>query len=226
MARDPRLEFGSDPVTVTLPRNAVAFLRDLIGGSGPDFWGRTATHYGLSTADVQGTQTMVGGVYDDLDTAAHTAPRCVSCGGDLVQQGDGWVHGATPGCDALIVPEGLRLGVDVLLDHIAEHHPEVKGLVVSQAGPLNDQVAEMVAKGWAVERVEYVAGKRVRIMRPPAGETADAETHGGRSGATPDYPAPRPRCAECGSVVAETGGVWHHEGGPARGHLAVPGGVW
>lgn len=38
--------------------------------------------------------------------------------------------------------------------------------------------------------------------------------------------SPRTRCNECGGAVAESGGVWHHQDGPARGHLAIPGGIW
>lgn len=64
---------------------------------------------------------------------------------------------------------------EALLAYIAEHHPDVKGLVASQSGPLDDQIAELVAQGWTVEQVEHVAGKRLRIMRPPAGQD------GGRS---------------------------------------------
>ncbi|MEV4671005.1 hypothetical protein AB0K34_05060 [Actinomadura sp. NPDC049382] len=75
-----------------------------------------------------------------------------------------------------------RTGADELLDHIAQCHPEVTGLIAAQSGSLDDQVAEMVAQGWTVETVELVAGKRVRIMTPPpTSEPAEDERDGGAS---------------------------------------------
>jgi hypothetical protein len=63
-------------------------------------------------------------------------------------------------------------GADMLLDHIQQCHPDVKALVASQSGPVD--VAELERAGWTVERTEYVAGKRVRIMRAP--DTTEEET--------------------------------------------------
>lgn len=87
---------------------------------------------------------------------------------------------------AMPEPEQIheRTGADVFLDHIEQCHPEVGALVVAQSGSLDEQIAQMVAEGWTVERVERVAGKRVHIMNPPAIEE-------GTTGGTP-------RCGRCG----------------------------
>lgn len=88
------------PALVTLPRNALDFLATLVGGTGDFVWGEIAKHFELDSSDIDD-------VFNILTAAAHDA-RCVSCGADLVRQGVGWVHGAGPGCDALIVPEHLQ----------------------------------------------------------------------------------------------------------------------
>ncbi|MFV2172401.1 hypothetical protein ACFHW2_11535 [Actinomadura sp. LOL_016] len=94
-----------------------------------------------------------------------------------------------PGCDgcahALAVRAARRLldvekagqksGADLLLDHIETCHPDVAGLVAAQSGALTNEVAEMERQGWTVESTEYVAGKRVRIMRPPSSAPTDGE---------------------------------------------------
>ena len=97
-----------------------------------------------------------------------------------------------------------RSGAEVLLNHIEQHHPEVVGLVAAQSGSLNDEVADMLAKGWTVERVEYVAGKRLRIMRPPAIE---------------------PRCVSCGGGLVQQGEAWVHANAPGCDALIVPEGL-
>lgn len=92
-----------------------------------------------------------------------------------------------------------RTGADRLLDYIQQNHPDVAALIASQSGPLNGQVAELVARGWTVESVEYVEGKRVRILTPPPSPSA--------------LPAPSyktAQCQRCGGALDTSYGEWQH----------------
>jgi hypothetical protein len=117
-------------------------------------------------------------------------PECCRCDPVLCETDDTGDHCATAGCaycqdgcpatgrpcckatptTAHPVEQG---GADMLLDHIQQCHPEVDALVASQSGPLD--VAELERAGWTVERTEYVAGKRIRIMRAPGTQPAEDE---------------------------------------------------
>lgn len=93
-------------------------------------------------------------------------------------------------------------GADLVLDHIA-NCTDVGALVVAQSGSLHEQVAEMVADGWTLDdRVDYVAGKRIRYLTPPPGAFAAAAEKG--CSCTPD--------PDTGDLHTEDGGRCSHDG--------------
>ena len=58
-------------------------------------------------------------------------------------------------------------GADVLVDHIVQCTDA--GAVVVVDGSADDIIGRMLAAGWTVEqRVDRVAGKRIRFLHPPA----------------------------------------------------------
>ncbi|MFC5744793.1 hypothetical protein [Actinomadura rugatobispora] len=56
----PRKHISRDPITLTLPHNQVAFLADLVGGTGDFIWGHLSKHHDV---------TDVGALYDALNEA-------------------------------------------------------------------------------------------------------------------------------------------------------------
>lgn len=58
-------------------------------------------------------------------------------------------------------------GADALVEHLTECTDASAAIVVD--GNADDIVARMIAAGWSLrERVDLVAGKRVRFLEPPA----------------------------------------------------------
>jgi hypothetical protein len=57
-------------------------------------------------------------------------------------------------------------GADILVDHITRC-TEADAVVVVD-GSADDVIARMTAEGWTLEeRVDHVAGKRIRFLHPP-----------------------------------------------------------
>lgn len=59
-------------------------------------------------------------------------------------------------------------GARIVADHLAECTDADAAIVVD--GNADPQIAQLLAVGWTIdERVDYVAGKRIRFVHPPAG---------------------------------------------------------
>lgn len=56
-----------------------------------------------------------------------------------------------------------------LAEHLTTCHP-VSAAIVMQSGSADPEVAKLLAAEWTYESVEYVAGKRIRYLRPPRTE--------------------------------------------------------
>lgn len=64
-----------------------------------------------------------------------------------------------------------RTGADEVIDHLV-NCADVNAALVMHQGSADDAIAELVAAGWTLEeRVDRVAGKRIRYMQPPPGVT-------------------------------------------------------
>jgi hypothetical protein len=59
-----------EPIVVVLPRTSIAFLADCVGGTGIDWWGDIAAHYGLPTETVEA-------LWKRLTAALDTEPKPV-----------------------------------------------------------------------------------------------------------------------------------------------------
>jgi hypothetical protein len=60
------------------------------------------------------------------------------------------------------------MSAEILVEHLTECSDAKAAIVVD--GSADDIVAEMVAAGWTLaERVDHVAGKRIRFLQAPAG---------------------------------------------------------
>jgi hypothetical protein len=59
-------------------------------------------------------------------------------------------------------------GADILAEHMAECTDAKAAIVVD--GSADEIVARLLAAGWTMdERVDHVAGKRIRFLRTPEG---------------------------------------------------------
>ncbi|MEU4578975.1 hypothetical protein [Nonomuraea sp. NPDC023979] len=151
---------------------------------------RCLTHVKVAAPDVESAVRLAGEQFGwsqrdgkDLCDLCTRVPACCRCSPVICRSDDTGDHCATAGCaycmngcpaadDVPCCKEAPAVGnpaeqngADLLLDHIQQCHPQVEALVASQSGPVD--VAELERAGWTVERTEYVAGKRVRIMRAP-----------------------------------------------------------
>lgn len=60
-------------------------------------------------------------------------------------------------------------GYDLAVDAVCDALGDADGVIVAHQGSADDVVATMVAAGWTLsDRVEYVAGKRIRTLIPPS----------------------------------------------------------
>ncbi len=64
----------------------------------------------------------------------------------------------------------LATTADELAEHLVECHAGVSALVC-QEGSADEQVNLLVEQGWTLDpHIEYVAGKRIRLLTQPTGE--------------------------------------------------------
>lgn len=67
-------------------------------------------------------------------------------------------------------PELRTDGPQAVLDHLTRVRPVDASLVVD--GSADEQIARLLAAGWTIEqRVDLVAGKRIRYLHPPAADS-------------------------------------------------------
>lgn len=63
-------------------------------------------------------------------------------------------------------------GARIVADHLAECTDADAAIVVD--GNADPQIAQLLAVGWTIdERVDYVAGKRIRFVHPPAADSPE-----------------------------------------------------
>lgn len=85
----------------------------------------------------------------------------------------------------MTVPES---GAEILVRHLVECTPARAAIVIDGNG--DDTVQKLVDAGWVLrERVDHVAGKRIRFLELPAKNTAET-----------DWPGD---CPECGGKILE-----------------------
>ena len=85
-------------------------------------------------------------------------------------------------------------GPETVAEHLANCTDAKAAIVVD--GSADDVIAQMTAAGWTLEeRVDHVAGKRIRFLKMPARDAADREAG---TADLDDEAELHPVCGDCG----------------------------
>jgi metallophosphoesterase superfamily enzyme len=64
-------------------------------------------------------------------------------------------------------------GAQVVVDHLTQCTDADAAIVVD--GNADPEIAQLLAAGWTIEeRVDFVAGKRIRFLHPPASDSPES----------------------------------------------------